>query len=630
MSNNVGEGVIYCDPDKLHSGANNLRDIMAKCHDSFNGIEYPLRDAGLCLDESPCDTHGYDSPGTTFSGLCNELSTCYDQSADLMVDIDSLWNAMNTVADNYINADASSDGFGSTSEKEAKINATINTANSLFGLGLSTTANYTIYTSPSNFTPTQLSQLQQSITNLTNSAVANSAGSTVTNPNTTPASTTGAPLTAFALASWFTGSVSAANEVGNYDAQAQNMGDYYAKNYFNEYTPEQARQLGVDEANVAYLTKKYSGATSEDEAKEIQKKLENAQSKFASDKEKMLDKNLTDEGINDATKRQEVMDAKHEAEVVANDKNSTTEQINAAQQKAADLENKYKSSATTTTTKQTSSSSTGSSSSSSSSSSTGSSVQARQTSSSSSSSTATTTTTSAPTTSTPTTSAPTTVPVTSAPTTVPVTSAPTTVPVTSAPTTVPVTSTPTTVPVTSTPVTSAPVTSAPVTSAPVTAVPTTPRTSPTIHDNSGQTLTSPITGANTTTVPTTVTPTTTATVKIPTASASTTKTTTHISNNITSNKSNSGSNVIPIVLGIGAAGAAAIAGTRYIKKKDQEEMYEDDTTNENDFSNLGNYDNKIDTTKVNKGSANDLTLDTAEDVKINNDLPITSNKEELE
>jgi hypothetical protein len=274
--------------------------------------------------------------------------------------------------------------------------------------------------------------------------------------------------------------------------------------------------------------------------------------------------------------------------------------------------------------------STGSSSSSSSSSSTGSSVQARQTSSSSSSSsssTATTTTTSAPTTSAPTTSTPT--------TSTPTTSTPTTsTPTTSAPTTsTPTTSSPTTsAPVTSTPVTSAPVTSAPVTSAPVTAVPTTPRTSPTIHDNSGQTLTSPITGANTTTVPTTVASTTAVTTPTTTTKITpTTKETTHISNNITSNKSNSGSNVIPIVLGIGAAGAAAVAGTRYIKKKDQEEMYEDDTTNENDFSDLGTYDNKTTTSVKQKDSnnINSLVLDDGSDININENT-LETNKEELE
>jgi hypothetical protein len=461
------------------------------------------------------------------------------------------------------------------------------------------------------------------ILGLTGATVAGDTNTTATGDGKTD---TGSPLTAFALASWFTGSNSATNELSNYNSQKVNMGDYYAKNYFGDYTPEQSRQLGIDEANIAYWNNRYSNAKSEEEATSIQEKLENAQDKFAADKQAMLNKNLTDNGITDDSQRQEVIDAKHDAEVVANDKGSSQEQIDAAKQKAIDLENKYKNSESSNppttspqTTPQKAEQSADTGSGNGSDNGNGSSVQPRAT-----SSTAT--------------------PVTSAPTTVaPTTAAPTTVaPTTAAPTTVaPTTAAPTTVaPTTVAPTTAAPTTVAPTTATPVTSVPTTPKTSVVIHDNSGKTLTTPMTSAPVTSAPTTVP----VTIPKTTVKVATTKTTTKVSNNITSNKSNNGSSVIPIVLGIGAAGAAAVAGTRYIRKKDQEEMYDDDTTsNDNDFSNLGDYDStkttvveKTTSTTDNKvktsddGNINDLVLEDGSDIKINNDVDITNNKEELE
>lgn len=119
----------------------------------------------------------------------------------------------------------------------------------------------------------------------------------------------------------------------------------------------------------------------------------------------------------------------------------------------------------------------------------------------------------------------------------------------------------------------------------------------------------------------------------------------------TTTNSSGGSNVIPIGLGVAAAGAAAVAGVRYIKNKTNKE---DDDTNyeegDTSFSYLGdyhedktndNYEEKISTgsdlynetieepSKYKAGSVNKLVLDTGEDIKIEDDEMINQ-KEELE
>lgn len=118
----------------------------------------------------------------------------------------------------------------------------------------------------------------------------------------------------------------------------------------------------------------------------------------------------------------------------------------------------------------------------------------------------------------------------------------------------------------------------------------------------------------------------------------------------TTTKSSGGSNVIPIGLGVAAAGAAAVAGARFIKnrsnKEESDENYEEEG---NSFSYLGNYqdDDKyeenvstgsnlyeetMDTpspSKYKAGSVNKLVLDNGADVKIQSD-DIINQKEELE
>ena len=118
----------------------------------------------------------------------------------------------------------------------------------------------------------------------------------------------------------------------------------------------------------------------------------------------------------------------------------------------------------------------------------------------------------------------------------------------------------------------------------------------------------------------------------------------------TTTKSSGGSNVIPIGLGVAAAGAAAVAGARFIKnrsnKEESDENYEEEG---NSFSYLGDYqdDGKYEenvstgsnlyeetmdtpsTSKYKAGSVNKLVLDNGADVKIQSD-DIINQKEELE
>lgn len=124
-----------------------------------------------------------------------------------------------------------------------------------------------------------------------------------------------------------------------------------------------------------------------------------------------------------------------------------------------------------------------------------------------------------------------------------------------------------------------------------------------------------------------------------------------------STSSNDGGSVIPTILGVGVAGAAAVAGAKYIKdKKDKSNNYDDDYSTdekdnsfsymsnyqENNSDNNGNYDsytsnddsysNIIEpSTKYKAGNVNALVLDeTPEEIKITDDIPAGEQKEELE
>lgn len=109
-----------------------------------------------------------------------------------------------------------------------------------------------------------------------------------------------------------------------------------------------------------------------------------------------------------------------------------------------------------------------------------------------------------------------------------------------------------------------------------------------------------------------------------------------------STSSNDGGSVIPIVLGVGAAGAAAVAGAKFIHDKKEKEntyIYEEDTNEENNSSSYetenqsdnDSYGNIIQSdTKYKAGNVNKLILDEApKDLNIENNIPDNS-KEELE
>ena len=113
----------------------------------------------------------------------------------------------------------------------------------------------------------------------------------------------------------------------------------------------------------------------------------------------------------------------------------------------------------------------------------------------------------------------------------------------------------------------------------------------------------------------------------------------------TTSKSNDGGSVIPIVLGVGAAGAAAVAGAKIIKDRKEQsganETNEDNFNQENndsDFSYIGDYnngfenDNKDESGKYKAGNVNKLILDdTPEDIKIEENFSGFDEKgEELE
>ena len=101
-----------------------------------------------------------------------------------------------------------------------------------------------------------------------------------------------------------------------------------------------------------------------------------------------------------------------------------------------------------------------------------------------------------------------------------------------------------------------------------------------------------------------------------------------------SNESNDGGNVVPTILGVGVAGAAAVAGAKYIKdKKESENTYEEDLDDDFSLSYQENENNDATTLnepKYKAGSVNKLSLDESDDVYIYDDNNIASSKEELE
>lgn len=113
-----------------------------------------------------------------------------------------------------------------------------------------------------------------------------------------------------------------------------------------------------------------------------------------------------------------------------------------------------------------------------------------------------------------------------------------------------------------------------------------------------------------------------------------------------STSSNDGGSVIPTILGVGVAGAAAVAGAKILHDKKQKEneneySYEEDSTdNDNSFANLDPYveEDTTDQTitmspgKYKAGSANNLVLEDApSDIRIDDSIAdIPNQKEELE
>jgi len=112
-----------------------------------------------------------------------------------------------------------------------------------------------------------------------------------------------------------------------------------------------------------------------------------------------------------------------------------------------------------------------------------------------------------------------------------------------------------------------------------------------------------------------------------------------------------GSSVVPAVLGVGAAGAAAVAGIHFIKnKKDEENGYYEDENNENDDTNENNSFNTISqstddmiyndnenndisfgNSKYKAGTVNQLQLDDGKNIVIEDDYDVIKpQNEELE
>lgn len=109
--------------------------------------------------------------------------------------------------------------------------------------------------------------------------------------------------------------------------------------------------------------------------------------------------------------------------------------------------------------------------------------------------------------------------------------------------------------------------------------------------------------------------------------------------------SNDGGSVIPVVLGVGAVGAAAIAGAKLIQNKKQKEntyIYDEDSNEESSSSDYqikvdeeasnGLYDSTIQqNSKYKAGNLNKLILDEApKNLNIEDNIPDIDSKEELE
>ena len=113
-----------------------------------------------------------------------------------------------------------------------------------------------------------------------------------------------------------------------------------------------------------------------------------------------------------------------------------------------------------------------------------------------------------------------------------------------------------------------------------------------------------------------------------------------------STSSSDGGSVIPVILGVGAAGAAAVAGAKFIHDKKEREntyTYEDDSSAENtNYSYNSNIDEQESSedpydavmqpnAKYKAGNVNKLVLDDAPaDINIRSDIPDNNSKEELE
>ena len=113
-----------------------------------------------------------------------------------------------------------------------------------------------------------------------------------------------------------------------------------------------------------------------------------------------------------------------------------------------------------------------------------------------------------------------------------------------------------------------------------------------------------------------------------------------------STTSNDGGSVIPVILGVGAAGAAAVAGAKFIHDKKEKEntyTYDDDSSTDNTNFSYESSENEQESsedpydavmqpnTKYKAGNVNKLVLDDAPtDLNIRNDIPDNNTKEELE
>ncbi|MBE6158031.1 MAG: hypothetical protein E7160_04480 [Firmicutes bacterium] len=91
-----------------------------------------------------------------------------------------------------------------------------------------------------------------------------------------------------------------------------------------------------------------------------------------------------------------------------------------------------------------------------------------------------------------------------------------------------------------------------------------------------------------------------------------------------SSSKSSGGSIIPGVLGVAAAGAATVAGVRYIKNKDKDnysvDEYDEDDDDDDDYSySAKKNDEPVDKYKAG-GNTNNLNLDDVDDIKIEDDF----------